>query len=128
MEKTKQNKQQKRNKDPWYCLRSFSYCRHDFIEGSGHMFLSPLMLLSLFLVNLPPTAALLSSTHSCLWLWSLWSPAAFVVDSAALAEVADGLIDPALGIDVFLVSQRWVNWLSKRLNYESFKKSSQTHY
>ena len=32
-----------------------------------------------------------------------------MVDSAALVEVTDGLIDPALSIDVFLVSQRWVN-------------------
>ena len=44
-----------------------------------------------------------------LWLLSLWSPAALVVDCAALVEVTDGLIDPALDIEAFLVSQRWVN-------------------
>lgn len=76
-----------RNKDYWYCLRSFSYAGTTLLRVVAKCFLSPLVLPSLFLVHLPPTAlpvviysllplALVPIESSCIcgWLCCLsWS-------------------------------------------------------
>lgn len=110
-----------RNKDYWCCLRSFSYAGTTLLRVVAKSFLSPLILPSLFLVNLPPTAlpvviysllllALVPVEFSCVcsWLcclswsnrWPNW---------------------PSLTIDVFLVSQRWVNDWVKDLTMSLLK-------
>lgn len=74
-----------------------------FVEGGGQKFFKPTDIA----ISIPSESASYSSPccpHSLLpFALVLWSSAVFVVDSAALAEVTDGLIDPALTM-IFSVS------------------------